>query len=425
MADTPRGWGVPAIVVAGALALVIGYLIYFDMMETGDWDREWAAELTIKRDLFDALSRYNDDLGHYPPDTMSAPGSTSDLEMSECLVHFLGGAREVDGKTYGPYMSFPEAALTDDDGDGFREFRDGWSNPFLYATRTAPKERSGKDVVYVYIVSAGADGILGGVIKPSHGYVAAGTPKARDHEQDNVMHDWTEVCPLRPPPGGWNLRKTGPTRSSGTWSQRRFQIKRTTWRAAGLTGPPETRTLRLEFAGPYGTGDGTPDDVEYQIRREGEKQSAVRRTISNTATEQVTPGVFLVTVVSKGPNTWRANSHPTPSKITVKPDDLELDVCIPVRLQRVPTLSGRAVDADTGLPIGPGKAQLFVTRRGKTSGTGYTERFDATGQFGFTVPDDAEKLTLVIVVHGYDMWKQDVGYTATASGDIELYKPGP
>jgi hypothetical protein len=132
------------------------------------------------KSLSSAVAVYHMQFHSCPPDTLRSTDAR--FEMSEALVHYLGSAMDVRGRQVGPFMDFRDDSLTDEDGDGFREFRDSWGNPILYA-----RTRRAEDQPRLYhIVSAGPDGKLGGTITPKVGYEPAKTPEGRELEKDNI-----------------------------------------------------------------------------------------------------------------------------------------------------------------------------------------------------------------------------------------------
>lgn len=135
-----------------------------------------------------ALAAYQRELGAYPPDDITGVGGSTEHGMNEALVFYLGRKHVKGYNCYGPYMEFRKAHVTDDDNDGFKEFRDPWGNLFLYAENKSHKTPTGMNPESFDLVSPGPDGELGGTISPATGYVPAATPEGKAREKDNITN---------------------------------------------------------------------------------------------------------------------------------------------------------------------------------------------------------------------------------------------
>ncbi len=140
-----------------------------------------------------ALNYYQKELSAYPPDGIAAAGGSGEHGANEALVFYLGRKHKVGANYYGPYMEFKKERLTDEDADGFREFRDPWGGLYLYAENASHATPTGMNAESFDIVSAGRDGELGGTISPATGYVPATTREGRAREKDNVTN-WRDAA---------------------------------------------------------------------------------------------------------------------------------------------------------------------------------------------------------------------------------------
>jgi len=142
----------------------------------------------MRDELMVCLHLYHADFGAYPPDDITAAGGSAENASGEALVHYLGQVQRKEGHAFGPYMEFSEDRLTDSDEDGFKEFRDPWGGPWLYAQRPPSPDAAEADATSrgYDIASPGPDGLLGGQMVPGKGYVPATTPEGKAAEADNV-----------------------------------------------------------------------------------------------------------------------------------------------------------------------------------------------------------------------------------------------
>ncbi|MHC4504601.1 MAG: hypothetical protein ACYTFI_14955 [Planctomycetota bacterium] len=169
------------------IALVTGSVAYILRMPRRKMDYSHSARNQIK--VFEiAIGRYREDLGAYPPDDITLASGSAENGMSEVLVQYLARPCLKDGCVYGPYMLFEEARLTDQDDDGFQEYRDPWGYLFLYAENASHKAPTGMNPKSFDLVSPGPDGELGGSIGPATGYVPATTPAGKAREKDNIAN---------------------------------------------------------------------------------------------------------------------------------------------------------------------------------------------------------------------------------------------
>ena len=98
-----------------------------------------AATLSHLQNLTIALEQYRLDFHEYPPD--ASMDARFDLG-SECLVYYLGSAFRTApdvsnggikaDRDAGPYFEFVAEDTSDVDGDGNKEFVDGWGTPYMY-----------------------------------------------------------------------------------------------------------------------------------------------------------------------------------------------------------------------------------------------------------------------------------------------------
>ncbi|MHC4253393.1 MAG: hypothetical protein ACYS9X_30110 [Planctomycetota bacterium] len=132
------------------------------------------------------LAAYHRDFGAYPPDDMTAIGGSAEDGANEVIFCYLGRKHRVGESFYGPYVTFKPRQLTDEDSDGFQEYRDPWGGVYVYAQRTpAPGEKPPR---FFDIASPGPDGGLGGRMVPGKGYVPATSPAGKAAEADNVTN---------------------------------------------------------------------------------------------------------------------------------------------------------------------------------------------------------------------------------------------
>jgi hypothetical protein len=177
-----RWW--PAIPLVGVgILLVIGVRLTLIRTRQRAMIRLAAAEATA----FDlGAVTFRRDVGVYPPDDITVMGGSARLGGSEVLVHHLMRRFMTKAGMCGPYVSVRDDRLSDEDGDGFEEFRDPWGGVYVYAQRTpAPGETPPR---FFDIASPGPDGVLGGTMVPGKGYVPATTPAGKAVEEDNVTN---------------------------------------------------------------------------------------------------------------------------------------------------------------------------------------------------------------------------------------------
>ncbi len=133
-----------------------------------------------------SLDAYYRDLGAYPPDDVESVGGATEYGTNEVIHYYLGRKHLVNENFYGPYASFKESRLTDEDQDGFPEYRDPRGCLYLYVRRE-DWPQGGASRGYD-LVNAGPDGILGGRMVPGKGYVPATSPEGKAAEADNITN---------------------------------------------------------------------------------------------------------------------------------------------------------------------------------------------------------------------------------------------
>jgi hypothetical protein len=146
--------------------------------------------------LSSSLEAYHMDLGAYPPDYVIDRASTSDMEGARALVVYLGRRFRRGGNSYGPYIRVRAMRTGGSPGEGV--YLDPWGSPYRYAENESEnllRREQGLATVGMKpgsfdLLSAGADGELGGTIAPATGYVPASGADA-DKEKDNVTN-WGE-----------------------------------------------------------------------------------------------------------------------------------------------------------------------------------------------------------------------------------------
>ena len=169
------------------LALVLGSVAYILRMPRHKTDHSYSARSKIK--AFEiAITRYYLDVGTHLPDDITLVGGSAENGMSEVLVHYLSRTQVKGGRSFGPYIELEKARLTDEDNDGFQEYRGPWGNLFLYAENKSHEKPTGMNPKSFDLVSPGPDGELGGTISPATGYVPATTPAGKAQEKDNITN---------------------------------------------------------------------------------------------------------------------------------------------------------------------------------------------------------------------------------------------
>jgi prepilin-type N-terminal cleavage/methylation domain-containing protein len=136
------------------------------------------------------LAAYRRDFGSYPPDFGMGAGGPDGVygEMNETMVYYLGSKLVRGLNTYGPYVQFKESKLTDEDNDGFHEYRDPYGNLYIYAENASQANPVGHNQKTYDLVSPGEDGLLGGTISKDTGYVDATMEPFLAQERDNISN---------------------------------------------------------------------------------------------------------------------------------------------------------------------------------------------------------------------------------------------
>ena len=169
--------------VALALAIIAGFNTTCRSGLVRPHERVAAVDITT---FAMGLATYQRDLGAYPPDDITSAGGSAEDGANEVIHYYLGRKHVVGVHFYGPYVTFKVIRLTDEDADGFLEYRDPWGGVYVYAQRTpAPNENPPR---FFDIASPGPDGVLGGTMVPGTGYVPATTPAGKAAEADNVTN---------------------------------------------------------------------------------------------------------------------------------------------------------------------------------------------------------------------------------------------
>lgn len=140
-----------------------------------------------------ALSMYYKDLGAYPPDnaipeTSWDAGQTPEHRANEALVYHLTRKLKKGLNWYGPYIQLKKERLSDDDGDGYEEYKDPFGNLYLYAENASFPDCEGRNPSSYVIISKGEDGKLGGTFDIVHGYRDATTDQGKLEESDNITN---------------------------------------------------------------------------------------------------------------------------------------------------------------------------------------------------------------------------------------------
>jgi hypothetical protein len=187
--EAKKGWrfGCGELAAVVFVVLVVGYFVARALPRRVRPNR--LARQQVKC-LAVSLDHYVKDLGEYPPEDIVVIGGSAEHGMSEALVHYLGQPLSLKGKTQIEYFRMRDTLLTDEDTDGFKEYRDPWGGAWFYAREAlAPgATQSGKAPRFFDIASPGPDGKLGGQMVPGKGYVPATTAEGKAAEADNVTN---------------------------------------------------------------------------------------------------------------------------------------------------------------------------------------------------------------------------------------------